>query len=156
VQGIGGLLVDGFNRDGKDVLVASGLEEGFGVGAVGLVALAVASHMSGWKQRDLVAEGLELTPPVMGRKKVRKRRRESRCCSWTRPGAWEMATWKTDCARSTATWVVFMRTPPPCLALGAVDVSPGTLVPVGGGVHPIRSRTGPQASLSLRTRAAVS
>lgn len=67
MQGIGGLLVDGFNRDGKDVLVASGLEEGFGVGAVGLVALAVASHMSGWKQRDLVAEGLELTPPVMGR-----------------------------------------------------------------------------------------
>jgi hypothetical protein len=67
VQGIDGLLVQGFDRDRGDVLLASGLEEGFGVGPVRLVALTVASHMGGREQGDLVAERLELASPVMSR-----------------------------------------------------------------------------------------
>jgi hypothetical protein len=67
MQGGDGLLVDGFDGDGSDLLVASGFEEGFGIGTVGLVALAIPGHVSGRKQRHLMAEGLELAPPVMGR-----------------------------------------------------------------------------------------
>ena len=58
---------EGFDGDRGEILIASSLEEGFGIGPVGFVSLAVASHMGGRKQRDLMAEGLELASPVMSR-----------------------------------------------------------------------------------------
>jgi hypothetical protein len=66
VQGVDGLLIDGFDGDGRDGLVASGFEEGLGIGPVGLVALAIAGHVSGGQQSHGVAEGLELPAPVVG------------------------------------------------------------------------------------------
>jgi hypothetical protein len=45
VQGSDGLLVDGFDRDRMDLLVARGLEQGFGVGAIGLGAVAVTADL---------------------------------------------------------------------------------------------------------------
>jgi hypothetical protein len=67
VQGVDGLLIQGFDRDRCDILVASSLEEGFGVGPVRFVALSVASHMGWREQGDLMAEGLEFASPVMSR-----------------------------------------------------------------------------------------
>jgi hypothetical protein len=67
VQRIDGLLIEGFDGDWSDILITSGLEEGFGIGSVGFVALAVASHVGGREQRDLMAKGLELASPVMSR-----------------------------------------------------------------------------------------
>jgi hypothetical protein len=67
VQSVDGLLIQGFDRDRCDILVASSLEEGFGVGPVRFVALSVASHMGWREQGDLMAEGLELASPVMSR-----------------------------------------------------------------------------------------
>jgi hypothetical protein len=45
VEGGEGLLVDGLDGDRVDVFVAGGLEEGLGIGAVGLVALAIAGYV---------------------------------------------------------------------------------------------------------------
>jgi hypothetical protein len=59
------LLIEGFDGDRGDVLVTSGLEEGLGVGSIGLVSLAVAGHMGRRKQGDAVAEALELASPVV-------------------------------------------------------------------------------------------
>ena len=67
VQRIEGLLIQGFDGDRGDVLIASSLEQGFSVGPVGFVSLAVASHMGGREQGDLMAEGLEFASPVMSR-----------------------------------------------------------------------------------------
>ena len=64
MQGGDGLLIEGFDGDRDDVLVAGGLKEGLGVGSIGLVSLAVAGHMGGRKQGDLVAEALELRQPA--------------------------------------------------------------------------------------------
>jgi len=67
VQGRDGLLVQGFNGDRGDILIPSSLEESLGVGPIGLVALAIASHMGGREQGDLMAKGLKLSSPVMSR-----------------------------------------------------------------------------------------
>ena len=67
MQGIDGLLIKGLDGDGRDVFVASSFEEGFGIGAVRLVALAISGYVSGGQQRHLMAEGLELSPPVVCR-----------------------------------------------------------------------------------------
>jgi hypothetical protein len=65
VQGIDGLLVEGLDGDRRDLLIASGFEKGLGIGLVGFVALAIAGDVSGGKQGHGVAEGLELTSPVV-------------------------------------------------------------------------------------------
>ncbi len=61
------LLLDGFHRDAVDRFVAGGLEERLGIGAIGLVPVAVASDVGGRQERDAVPERLELPAPVMGR-----------------------------------------------------------------------------------------
>ena len=41
-----GLLVHGLHRDGINLLVACRLEQRFGIGAIGLVAVPVARHIA--------------------------------------------------------------------------------------------------------------
>lgn len=65
VQGRDGLLLQGFHGDRRDLLVATSLEDGPGIGPIGLVAQTVASDMGSWEKRDLMAEGLEFPAPVV-------------------------------------------------------------------------------------------
>jgi hypothetical protein len=65
VQGGKGLLLDGFDGDGMDVLVAIGLEEALSVGSVGFVATDVGSDVLRWEKNDVVSELLELSGPAM-------------------------------------------------------------------------------------------
>jgi hypothetical protein len=66
VQGGEGLLLDGFDGDGVDILVAKGLEKAFGVGTVGLVAMNVGPDVLRGKKNDVVSEVLNLSGPAMG------------------------------------------------------------------------------------------
>ena len=50
-----GVLVDGFDRDGPDVLVACCLKEPLGVGAIGTVAGDVGSDPMRRQEDDVVA-----------------------------------------------------------------------------------------------------
>jgi hypothetical protein len=65
VEGRDGLLIQGFDGDADDVLVSGGFEKCHGIGPIGLVPQAVASDVGGWEKRDLVAQGLEFSPPVV-------------------------------------------------------------------------------------------
>jgi hypothetical protein len=67
VQGGDGLLVDRFHRDGVVLPVTSGLEQGLGIGPVGLGPVAVAADLGGRQEGHAVPVGLELAGPVMGR-----------------------------------------------------------------------------------------
>jgi hypothetical protein len=67
VQGRDGLLIERFDRDGYDVLVACGFQDGSGIGPVGLVSDSVASNVRSREQGNLMAEGLDLAPPVVSR-----------------------------------------------------------------------------------------
>jgi hypothetical protein len=65
VQRSDGLLIQGFHRDGCNLLVACGFQDGSGVGTVGLIAKSVARDVGGGKEGHLMAEGLDLPTPVM-------------------------------------------------------------------------------------------
>jgi len=56
VQSRQNMLADGLDRHGEDLLVAAGFQERVGIGAVGLVAEAVASDVMRRKKRDVVPE----------------------------------------------------------------------------------------------------
>jgi hypothetical protein len=67
MQGGEGLLGDGLDRDGADLIVAVGLEHALGVGAVGLVAANVGAHGVRRQQNRLVAEGADAARPEVRR-----------------------------------------------------------------------------------------
>jgi hypothetical protein len=66
MQGGEGLLLDGLDGNGPDVLVAVGLEKAFGIGAVGFVALDVGLDVLRREKNDVVSELLKLSGPVVG------------------------------------------------------------------------------------------
>src|SRR5688572_27984963 len=61
------VLIDRFHRYGADVLVAAGLEDALGIGAVGLVATDVRADVVRRKEYHPVAEGLQFPSPMLGR-----------------------------------------------------------------------------------------
>ena len=65
VEGRDGLLVQSFDGDADDVLVACGFEKGQGIGPIGLVSQPVPSDVGGREKRDLVAQGLKFPSPVV-------------------------------------------------------------------------------------------
>ena len=65
VEGCEDMLVDGFDGNGMDVLVAVGFEQPLGVGAIGFVATDVAAHDVRGQEDDIVSEASELSGPVM-------------------------------------------------------------------------------------------
>ena len=67
MQGGERLLVDGLDRHGLDLLVPLGLEQTLGVTAVGLVAGDVGTSSVRREQQDAMAEGLDLSSPVVSR-----------------------------------------------------------------------------------------
>jgi len=60
------VLIDGFHRDGQDVFVSEGFEDGFGIRAVGFVSGDVGSDSVGREQDDVVAHSIQGASPVMG------------------------------------------------------------------------------------------
>jgi len=67
MQGSDGLLIQRFHRYGCDPLVACGFQDGSGIGPVGLVSYSVASDVRSGEQGNLMAESLDLAPPVVSR-----------------------------------------------------------------------------------------
>ena len=67
VQALQGLLFDGFDFNRRNIGAAGGLQQGAGIGGIGLVALDVGTDVSGRQQLDFDAQAVEPTPPVMGR-----------------------------------------------------------------------------------------
>jgi hypothetical protein len=65
VQSRKGLLRDGLDRNGMDLLIAMGLEQTLCVAPVGLVAPHVGFDGGGGQQQDLMTELAELPSPVM-------------------------------------------------------------------------------------------
>jgi hypothetical protein len=60
-----GPLIQRFHRDGCDLLIPGGFQDGSGVGPVGLVADSVANEVRGGEQGHMMAESLEFSPPVV-------------------------------------------------------------------------------------------
>lgn len=60
------MLIKGFYWDRMNVVVAEGLEESLGVGAIGLVAHSVGACDVRREQDHRMSEALELSSPVMG------------------------------------------------------------------------------------------
>ena len=50
------LLIDGLNGDGEDLFVSGGLEDGLGIGLVGLVSFSVGTDKVCRQKRDLVSK----------------------------------------------------------------------------------------------------
>jgi hypothetical protein len=67
MQGRQRLLRHAFDRNRPKVLIARRLEQRLGVGAIGLVAVAVALHRSRWQEQRLMTEFAELAAPVVCR-----------------------------------------------------------------------------------------
>ena len=65
MQGPQGLLLHGLHGHRIEGDVPHGFEQGLRVRAIGLVAVAIAGHVSRMQQGDLVAEALERAGPVM-------------------------------------------------------------------------------------------
>ena len=65
MQGGESVLLDGFDGDGANVLVSVSLEEAFGIGSVGFVALDVRPDVLRREKNDVVSKVLELSGPVM-------------------------------------------------------------------------------------------
>jgi hypothetical protein len=65
MQGGKGLLLDGFDGNGVDVLVSVSLEKAFGIGTVGFVATDVGSDVLMGKKNDGVPEVLNLSGPAV-------------------------------------------------------------------------------------------
>ena len=66
MEGDQGLVLDRFHRDRVERRVAGRFEQGLGIGAVGLVAVAIASDVTRMEQGDLVAEARQRAGPILG------------------------------------------------------------------------------------------
>ena len=73
------MLIDGFHRDGQDVFVSEGFEDGFGIRAVGFVSGDVGADSVGREQDDVVAHSIQGASPVMGATAASKRTVAGRC-----------------------------------------------------------------------------
>jgi len=62
-----GVLMEGLDGDGDDLLVAMSFQKGAGVGPVGLVAQDVAARLVRGQQQDTMTQALDLPGPVVGR-----------------------------------------------------------------------------------------
>ena len=67
VHSLDALLIGGLDGHRVDIGAAVGFKEAGGIGAVGLVAAHIGSHVVGGQQQRLMADALEASRPIVGR-----------------------------------------------------------------------------------------